>query len=753
MWHTLRASPQARVGFISSTTDLLQSMSRTLILAVGGLYVAWHLGSIATWPNEMSWRMWATALAIVPTIAFSLRLLPARFLAAQAVWHIGLAVAITLAAYQFQEPVIGFLYALIPLMAVVTVGWPAGLVAEGLIAGLLWWLGSGPLALRLPTILSLAIIAGGGVTCILGWVTTRTLLTVTQWSLMGFEQASKSLEEARDQRLELKQTQEDLVQANRELATLADRLRAMQQVAEEARRAKEEFVANVSHELRTPLNMIIGFSEMIVEAPQLYGDTLPPALLADITAIQRNSQHLSKLVDDVLDLSQVEAGRMALSKDWAYLQEITREAAQTVHPLYESKGLYLEMDVPPDLPPAFCDSTRIRQVVINLLSNAGRFTERGGVRVAAWCDNGDVVVSVTDTGPGITLEDQNKLFEPFQQLDGSIRRRHGGSGLGLSISKRLVEMHGGRMWLESQVGTGTTVYFRLPLQPSLDAGLLADDPRRWFSPYHQYEARTRRPKIPPPASTSRFVIVEAEDTMRRLFSRYQDDANVTTVSDMEVALRELERSPAQALIVNAPWCAEATPLMEQLAHLPHGTPAITCWVPGDDEAARRLGVVRYLVKPVSRQTLLSALEKLGDQVKTVLLVDDELEVVQLFSRMLSSSPRHYRVLQARSGQRALSLLRERRPDVMLLDLFMPEMDGFQVLREKSEDPSISQIPVVVISSRDPRGEPAMSDRLTVTRSGGLSVPDLLACIQALSSLLAPTVEPADRVRPERPASR
>ena len=753
MWFTLRLSPKADADFVSSATDLLQSMCRTLILVIGGLYLAWHLGSVATWPNQMSWQMWLTTLAVAPALVVSLCLLPRRFLAAQLVWHVGLAAAITLAIHAFQQPTIGFLYGLLPLMAVVTVGWPGGLAAEGLLIALLWWLGSGPPTLRLPTTISLAIMAGGALTGVLGWVATHTLLTVTEWSLLGFKQARKNLEEARDQRLELKQTQEDLVQANRELARLADRLRAMQQVAEEARRAKEEFVANVSHELRTPLNMIIGFSEMITQAPGVYGTELPSALLADITAIQRNSQHLSKLVDDVLDLSQVEAGRMALSKDWTYLQEIAHEAVQTVQALYESKGLYLEVDVSSNLPAVFCDNTRIRQVIINLLSNAGRFTERGGVRIAAWCDNGDVVVSVTDTGPGITPEDQNKLFEPFQQLDGSIRRRHGGSGLGLSISKRLVEMHGGRMWLESQVGTGTTFYFRLPLQPPLDAGPLGDDPRRWFSPYHQYEARTRRSRVPPPVSTSRFVIVEEGNTLQRLFSRYQDDASVTTVSDMEGALRELERSPAQALIVNHPWCAEAQPLMEQLAHLPHSTPAIACWVPGEDEAARRLGVVRYLVKPVNRQTLLAALERLGDQVKTVLLVDDELEAIQLFARMLSSSPRRYRLLQARSGQRALSLLRERQPDVMLLDLFMPEMDGFQVLREKSEDPSISQIPVVVISSRDPRGEPAMSDRLTVTRSGGLSVPDLLACIQALSCLLAPSVEPVDRVRPERSASR
>jgi signal transduction histidine kinase/CheY-like chemotaxis protein len=586
---------------------------------------------------------------------------------------------------------------------------------------------------------------------LLGWVVITTLLTVTQWSAFYAERAQRNLEESREQRLDLQQIQEDLVQANRELARLSERLEAMYRLAEEARRAKEEFVANVSHELRTPLNMIIGFSEMITQSPQVYGTRLPPALLADITAIQRNSQHLAKLVDDVLDLSQVEAGRMALSKEWASPQDIVSEAAQVVQALFESKGLYLETEVSPDLPRLFCDGTRIRQVVINLLSNAGRFTEQGGVRVRAWREQESVVVSVADTGPGIAPEDQARLFEPFQQLDGSIRRRHAGSGLGLSISRKFVEMHGGKMRLESQVGAGTTITFSLPLEMPPPVARAAGDAARWIHPYLQYEARTRRSKAPAPAVLPRYVLLEQGETLRRLCSRYLPGFEIASVRDLDGAIRELSRSPAQALIVNAPprprdggyerggprdeGYEGAT--VEPLAHLPHRTPAIACWVPGEGETARRLGVVRYLVKPVTRQVLLSTLESLGEDVRSVLLVDDEPEALQLFTRVLSSAGRAYDVLQAKNGRRALSLLRERRPDVVLLDLIMPGMDGFQVLQEKSQDSAIRDIPVVVVSSRDPSGEPIVSDVLTVTRSGGLSVRDLLACIQAVSEALSP----------------
>jgi CheY-like chemotaxis protein len=201
--------------------------------------------------------------------------------------------------------------------------------------------------------------------------------------------------------------------------------------------------------------------------------------------------------------------------------------------------------------------------------------------------------------------------------------------------------------------------------------------------------------------------------------------------------------------VNESTFAEMPASRDQLASLPYRTPAVACWVPGEDETARRLSVVRYLVKPISRETLLSTLEGLGEGVKSVLLVDDQPEALQLFARMLSSAERGYRVLRAENGQRALSLLRQRRPDVMLLDLIMPGMDGFQVLQEKRQDPAIQDIPVVVISARDPTGEPIVSDMLTVTRGGGLSVRDLLACIQAVSEILAPSGQPGGQGQPEK----
>ena len=749
MYDGLRVASRSDADFASSVADLLASTSRHVIIAAGVIYLTWHLAATVLSPVELGYHVWLTTPVVVVTFVIALKLLDRSSLAAQVVWQAGLAAAVTLAIILFRRPEIAFLYALLPLMAVISVGRLAGLIAEALVIGLVALLSVSRWAPPFPRGYALSVVMGGGVAGLLGWAATHTLLTVAEWSLFYYEQANQTLSEARDQQVELKQTQEDLIQANRELARLSSRLKAAHQAAEEARQVKEAFVANVSHELRTPLNMIIGFSEMITQAPRVYGGGLPPALLADIAAIQRNSHHLAKLVNDVLDLSQIEADRMALSKEWVSLQTIISEATAAVGSFFDSKGLYLETCVAPDLPPLFCDATRIRQVLLNLLSNAGRFTAEGGVRVQASCGDGEVLVSVTDTGPGIPLEDRERLFEPFEQLDSSIRRQHGGSGLGLSISKRFIEMHQGKMWLESEVGVGTTIGFSLALEPQSTVSPPDDDARRWFNPYEEvgYRLRRRPSRAPTPVVGPRLVLLDEGRAMERLLERYAD-VELVHVPNAEAARQELSRSPAQALIVNAPLFSGLSAYTARLGDLPYGVPTITCWVPGETEVIKRLGVKHYLVKPIARATLLSAVESVGQPVKTVLLVDDEPDALRLFARMLSSSEHDYHVLRAKNGQRALTLLRQRQPDVVLLDLIMPGMDGFHVLGEKRRDAAIRDIPVVVTTSRDPTGRPIVSDALTVTRSGGLSARDLLSVIWAVSAALSPGPQPEHQGLPE-----
>jgi len=741
MWYGVRTSSRANPELADVANDLMQSTLRTLVLTTGGLALIWYIIANSTdWWVSVPRLSVVIAIIAIPSV-LALRLLQRHLLVAQLIWLGGVAAAITVAVLLFDRPAIAFLFMLLPLAASITTLWLAGLVMEGMVIGLVWWLSQSWPTLSLLNADGMVIVVGGAVAAALGWGVTHALLTATEWSLFSFEQARREIEEAREQRLELSQIQEDLIHANQELARVSDRLKVMNRVAEQARQAKEEFVANVSHELRTPLNMIIGFSEMIMQLPQVYGGRISQALLADITAIHRNSQHLSKLVDDVLDLSQIDAGRMALNREWVSLNEIVEEAAQAVGALFESKGLYLKTQTSRDLPPVFCDRTRIRQVVINVLSNAGRFTEQGGVSIEVRREEHNIVVSIADTGPGIPAQDQERLFEPFQQLDGSIRRRHGGSGLGLSISKRFVEMHGGKIWMDSDVGKGTTIFFSLPIE--LYAPIVldsADDAQRWFNPYDEieYRLRTRRSRAPSPTAVPRYVIVERGRTLHRLFRRYLPDFDAVSTREIGEAIEELARSPAQALILNLPPTEDTAALVQQLADLPYRTPAVTCWVPGENEAAKRLGAEKYLVKPVSREALLSTIESFGEEVRTVLLVDDDQEILRLFTRMISSSEREYRILQATDGARALDLMCDRQPDLILLDLIMPGMDGRQLLEEKAKDTSIADIPVVVVSSRDPSGDLVVSDKLTVVADGRFSAQNLMACIQAISRILAPS---------------
>ncbi|MDI7277081.1 MAG: ATP-binding protein, partial [Anaerolineae bacterium] len=400
-----------------------------------------------------------------------------------------------------------------------------------------------------------------------------------------------------------------------------------------------------------------------------------------------------------------------------------------------------------ELPRVFCDPTRIRQVVLNLLSNAGRFTERGGVRVRAWAERDRVVVCVADTGPGIPAEARDRVFQPFQQLDSSTRGRYGGSGLGLSISKRFIELHDGKMWLESEEGKGSAFYFSLPIELPPPT---ARDAMRWFSPYWHYVERDRPSAAPVPTVRPRFVVLDAEQVLTRMLTRYMHSAEVVPAASLQEAIEKLAEAPARALLLNDLYPAATVERLGEAA-LPDGTPAIVCSLPGTHEAAGALGVSDYLVKPVSREALLAALDRLRLDGRTILIVDDEPEAVQLFRRILLTSARGYRILTASDGEEALQILAAQPADAILLDLVMPGMDGFRFLAEKSRDLGLRDIPVVVMSARDSTRQPIVSTTLAVRQSRGLSLPQLLACIDAVSNILSPQGQAGDPARPGTPS--
>ena len=655
--------------------------------------------------------------------------------------------------------------ALFPLSAI-WIGWPAALlfavlpvalaaVLVGLKASLLFAFAEsvliGAIFVRyqaISALMSVSAVISIWALWLLLLAAYRPMLDTSQWAQEYIHSARILLDDARARKAELESALKDLADANQQLARLNQLAHGLRQAADDARAAKEQFVANVSHELRTPLNMIIGFTEMILHSPQTYGKKIPGALLADLTVIKRNAEHLSHLIDDVLDLSQIDTDQMALTRENLPFQEIIEFSLAAVMPLYRLKGLYLKREGDEELPVIFCDRTRIREVMLNLLSNAGRFTEKGGVVVCARRVGDVLEVAVRDTGPGIAPEDQDKLFHPFEQLDASIRRRYGGTGLGLAISKRFIELHHGKIWVDSQIGVGTTFSFQIPLNtpPPLASGL-----PRGINPYLPIEQRAHLPHLPKKSAPPRYLVFEQGSVLQHLLRRYLGEIDIEPVSSLAEARQRLANHPARALLINGVSINETLESLKgQVDHL-KGIPIITCSLPeAAGQASAAMGVADILVKPITRQSLLESLEKLQVDSGSVLIVDDEPDVLQLFSRILASAGKNYRVLQAQDGVEALHILEECCPDVILLDLVMPNLNGFQLLELCKQKPELQNIPIIIISARNPSGQPIASQGLAVTQTEGLSARQLLACIQAISQFLSVGGQPADPDTPTIP---
>jgi signal transduction histidine kinase len=236
---------------------------------------------------------------------------------------------------------------------------------------------------------------------------------------------------------------------------------------EVASRHKSQFLANMSHELRTPLNAILGYAELILD--EIYGP-VPEKIREVLERVHASGKHLLGLINDVLDLSKIEAGQLTLALADYSMRELVQTVFTAVEPLAAEKSLALEVTVPPDLPPGHGDERRLAQVVMNLVGNAIKFTEAGAVRVRVTATDGVFEVGVADTGPGIAPADQQRIFEEFQQADSSTTRKKGGTGLGLSIARRIVELHGGRIWVESTPGRGSTFRFTVPVRVERQAG-------------------------------------------------------------------------------------------------------------------------------------------------------------------------------------------------------------------------------------------------------------------------------------------
>jgi signal transduction histidine kinase len=284
-----------------------------------------------------------------------------------------------------------------------------------------------------------------------------------------------------ERQVELAQTFADQAGIAIENVRLFDEIQDKSRQLEEASQHKSQFLANMSHELRTPLNAILGYTELMADGA--YGEPSEKTLEV-LKRLEANGKHLLGLINDVLDLSKIEAGQLVLELSDYCVQDVVQTVRSTLEPLAADKKLAFKLELAPDLPPGHGDGRRLTQVLINLVGNAIKFTDTGEVAIKAEANNGSFHVSVCDTGPGISAADQANLFQEFQQADNAITRKKGGTGLGLAISKRIIEMHGGKIWVESQPGQCSTFAFKLPVvveRPAEPAGgeKLLGDP----SPY------------------------------------------------------------------------------------------------------------------------------------------------------------------------------------------------------------------------------------------------------------------------------
>lgn len=412
--------------------------------------------------------------------------------------------------------------------------------------------------------------------------------------------------------------------------------KAMEEIRE-ADRLKTQFLANMSHELRTPLNSIIGFSRVILKG---IDGPITEQQQQDLTAIYNAGQHLLGLINDVLDLSRIEAGKMELNfEENVNLGDIIRSVMSTTIGLVKDKPIQLHQNISPDLPLLTIDSMKIRQVLLNLLSNAAKFTEEGSITVEAepLARGEQVIVRVKDTGPGIAPEHQERLFQPFSQVDGSLTRKSGGSGLGLSICHHLVRMHGGTIGVESELGKGSTFYFILPVkQPQERLRSHSDEDSHPSSEHAQ--ANSAMVMLPTSASRTEekpamILAVESEPQLIDLYRRYVTKHNFTVVGLTELNQVLSAATNMQPFAITLDVSMSTPPSLETTAESPAKTassaidgwqvleqlqreaktkhiPIIVCSLVDERERAFRLGASDYLLKPILEEDLIQALERL-----------------------------------------------------------------------------------------------------------------------------------------------
>jgi signal transduction histidine kinase/CheY-like chemotaxis protein len=468
-------------------------------------------------------------------------------------------------------------------------------------------------------------------------------------------------------------------------------LTAARDQAEAMSRTKSSFLANMSHELRTPLNAIIGLTDMMVTNAPRFGTE---KAAEPLRRVNRAGKHLLDLINQVLDLSKIEAGKLDLNLETVKIPPLIDEVIGTARGLAEQNKNRLIVECPPDIAPLLVDPLRLRQILLNLLSNACKFTKGGEVSLRVtlvsiegrnWMD-----FAVADTGIGMTPEQVNKLFEEFVQADQTTARNYGGTGLGLAITRKLCRMMGGDAVVTSEIGKGSTFTARLPASPGPSA------------PTEQPASVLDEP-LP---SGDCVLVIDDDLTARELIANHLRDAGfsvVTAAGGREGLKRAEELHPIAITLDVLMPDIDGWTVLAALRGNPELTdiPVVMATITDDQQhKGMTLGAAGYLTKPIDRDRLIALLQPYQASVRrtSVLLVEDDPTQRERIRSWLE--PQQWQISEAENGRVALDRLADEVPDIILLDLMMPEMDGFQLITALQERPAWRRIPVIVITSLD-----------------------------------------------------
>jgi signal transduction histidine kinase/CheY-like chemotaxis protein len=506
---------------------------------------------------------------------------------------------------------------------------------------------------------------------------------------LSFNVAVSSKDELGELAVSFNRMAQALRDRERDNAGLFHELEETNRRLEAASRHKSQFLANMSHELRTPLNSIIGFSEILLD--ETWGELSAEERREFLSNILSSGRHLLRLINDILDLSKIEAGRIELKPESFSVADMIEGVLTTVRPLAAQKQIALDVEVDPALTTLVADTGKVKQILYNLLSNAIKFTPDGGrAGLRALRDAQEARFAVWDTGIGIKPEDQTRIFEEFQQVETTMARQYEGTGLGLALAKKFVELHGGRIWLESEPWSGSTFTFTLPL--SEPSALLGEASREL--------ERVDRPVV---------LIVEDDPKTRELlrFCLSREGYRVEEAGDGQEALAKAQA--LQPALVTLDVLLPKKDGWEVLRELKENAatrdiPVMIVSIVDEPEQGFSLGASEYLLKPFDRDDLLNRLRSYSLATSSlstpakILIIDDDPLAVETLAGMLE--PEGFNVKKAYGGQQGLAIALEERPDLMVVDLLMPDMSGFEVVQRLKEQPQTKEIPVFIVTVKD-----------------------------------------------------